>query len=161
LITYRTSDKRFNYRVAGVAIHNSSVLLQGEEQGTNWVLPGGRAELLEPSQETLKREMREELGVEIRVERLLWVVENFFRADGISCHELGFYFQITLLDAPHLMESHLPFPGIEEGLPLVFQWFPLEEIGNVPFYPLVLKRALQAIPTTTEHIVNIEIKDML
>ncbi len=46
-----------------------------------WAMPGGRAEIGETSARTIVREMQEELGCEVEVERLLWTVENFY-ADG-------------------------------------------------------------------------------
>ena len=59
-----------------------------------WTLPGGGIELLEPSDKALKREMQEELQVDIRIERLLWVIEqelgDAFTAD-IQTAWLEFY----------------------------------------------------------------------
>ena len=43
----------------------------------------------ETAEETLKREMREEMQTDITVQRLLWVVENFFQHGGKAFHELG------------------------------------------------------------------------
>ena len=63
---------QFNYRVVGIVIHNGRVLAhRGEDEGF-WTLPGGHAELLEPAALTLKRELREELGIEVEVDRLVW-----------------------------------------------------------------------------------------
>ena len=72
---------QFNYRVVGIVIHNGRVLAhRGEDEGF-WTLPGGHAELLEPAALTLKRELREELGIEVEVGRLVWVVENFLHME--------------------------------------------------------------------------------
>ena len=89
MITLAHGDYSFNYRIVGVALHDGHVLLHRGESEDFWTLPGGRAELGEPAEETLRREMREELGVEVEVERLLWVVENFFSYQGRSWHELA------------------------------------------------------------------------
>lgn len=89
-----------------------------------WTFPGGRAEIGETSEETLKREMVEELGVEVTVHRLLWIVENFFHYEQRDWHELGFYY---LMDIP----PEFPFrPGeithrVEDGDNyLEFKWVP-------------------------------------
>ncbi|OWK24933.1 hypothetical protein AJ87_16590 [Rhizobium yanglingense] len=37
----------------------------------------------------MKREMIEELGVEVKIQRLLWSVENFFVCGKRAWHELG------------------------------------------------------------------------
>jgi len=63
MITFSHHNTRFNYRIAAVALHEGNVLLNKLADHNFWFLPGGRAELLEPSHQTLKREMREELGI--------------------------------------------------------------------------------------------------
>ena len=60
------------------------------------MLPGGRVELHEPSVEALKRELVEELGVEGRIGRLLYLAENFFDHEGRRMHEIGFYYRVDL-----------------------------------------------------------------
>ena len=86
MITFTRGDLRFNYRITGVAICDGKVLLQKPVVDGFWFLPGGRAELQETAEETLRREMREEMHTDITVERLLWVVENFFEHAGIAFH---------------------------------------------------------------------------
>ncbi len=78
MITFDADRARFNYRIVAIIRHDDHVLLCQEEGQDFWFMPGGRAELLEPSTETVVREIREELGVEAHVERLVWIVENFF-----------------------------------------------------------------------------------
>src|SRR6266700_265620 len=91
-------------RVAAVFLHEEHLLLQGEPQGTFWILPGGAIEPLESSQEALRREMGEELDIDIQVERLLWITEEFFIADDFPNHQLGFYyFQKSLRSFPSMI----------------------------------------------------------
>ena len=96
MIQLDIDNGRFNYRVAGVCIHEGHVLLHRVESMDFWIMPGGRAELYESSRDALLREMREELGLEVTIDRLLWFVENFFSEDGRRWHELAFYYQFTL-----------------------------------------------------------------
>lgn len=70
---------RFVFRIVGVLLYDNHVLLHRAEQDDFWSLPGGRAELLEPSRETLKREMQEELGVDVTVENNLTLYPEFLR----------------------------------------------------------------------------------
>ncbi|HKV58574.1 MAG TPA: NUDIX domain-containing protein, partial [Ktedonobacteraceae bacterium] len=74
MITFDRGNLRFSYRVTGVAIRDGKVLLQKPVEGGFCFLPGGRAELQESAGETLRREMQEELHVDVTVGRLLWVV---------------------------------------------------------------------------------------
>ncbi|HEX6817408.1 MAG TPA: NUDIX hydrolase [Ktedonobacterales bacterium] len=159
MIMQTEPEGRFVYRVAGVAIHDGRVLLHRAESEDFWSLPGGRCELLEPSETALRREMREELGMEVAVERLVWVVENFFALDGLPHHELGLYYKMALpADAP-LLDVDMEHRGKEEELALVFRWFPLETIERMGLYPVFLRAGLQALPATTAHIVNFDSRD--
>jgi 8-oxo-dGTP pyrophosphatase MutT (NUDIX family) len=66
----------FGLRVVAVAIRDGHVLIHRSVNDDFWALPGGRCDLLETTHAALCREMREELGTEIRVERLLWICPN-------------------------------------------------------------------------------------
>ena len=79
LITFKPGDIRFTYRVGGILIQHEHVLCQSAGEEGFWFLPGGRAEVGESARISLLREMQEELGVDLQIERLLYVVENFFR----------------------------------------------------------------------------------
>jgi len=77
----------FQMRIAGLGFRDGHVLVHRAVHETFWTFPGGRAEVGETSEETLKREMVEELGVEVKVGRLLWAVENFFHYEDRDWHE--------------------------------------------------------------------------
>jgi ADP-ribose pyrophosphatase YjhB (NUDIX family) len=154
MITFEEGGKRFNYRVVGIALDVDRVLLLRTEKDDFWFLPGGRVELLEPSQDALIREMREELEVDVRVERLVWVVENFFEYEGKSYHELALYFLMSFLPDSHLNEKSEAFVGNEDGLKLIFKWHPLGKLEEIPLYPTFLRERLNSIHQITEHIVH-------
>ena len=157
MITFDEGKARFNYRVVAVASEGNRVLVHRAEGDDFWTLPGGRGELLEPAKETLRREMREELGVEVDVGRLVWVVENFFEYEKMSYHELALYFLISLPENSPLYEED-EFPGDEEGVKLIFKWFPLDELEGIRLYPTFLRQALKAIPEAPEYIVHTDSK---
>ncbi len=154
MITFEKGEVGFNYRVVGIAVNGNRVLLHRAENDDFWSLPGGRVELLEPSVDALKREMREELGIEIHVERLIWVVEDFFEYDDKSYHELALYFLMTFPQDSHLYGKNEPFVGDEEGIKLLFKWHRLDELEEIPLYPTFLRKALNSIPEVTEHVVT-------
>lgn len=114
MISYKEGNKRFNYRIVGVCMHNDHVLLHKVVTDDFWALPGGRAEFLEYSPDTLRREMKEKLDVDVTVGRLLYISENFFEFNGVSWHELSLYY---LFDFPegHRYYTSDEFHGIEDG----------------------------------------------
>lgn len=154
MITYEDNSVRFTYRVAGVALSDGYVLMQRGGWDNIFFLPGGRAELLETAETCLKREMREELGVDVTVERLLWIGENFFRQKNKAFHELGLYFLMTLPQVPRLYVKHDFIIGREKGRNIFFRWLPLTTLADTPIYPTFLRQELCTLPTTIKHIVH-------
>ncbi len=64
-------------RVAGVLLKGGAILLvKHRKRGKNyWLLPGGRVQLGESTQDALKRELSEELSIDVEIGELLFVVE--------------------------------------------------------------------------------------
>ncbi len=153
MLQIERTDRRFIYRTAGVAVDRDRVLIHRSEDDDFWALPGGRVEMGEIASEALAREMQEELGVQVEVGRLLWIVENFFTHEGYACHELALYFWMTLpLEAP-VRRAAGPFYGDEFGLPLIFRWLPLDQLPATELYPIFLKKHLRAIPDHPQHVI--------
>jgi len=154
MITFKPARIRFTYRVGGVLIHKGHVLCQAATEQGFWFLPGGRAELGESATTTLLREMQEELGVTMKIERLLYVVENFFSHFLSSEHEIGLYFLMTAPADAYIYQSLESFTHVdEEGTPLLFDWLPIDRLEQISLYPPCFQKALQVIP---EHPIHIE-----
>jgi 8-oxo-dGTP pyrophosphatase MutT (NUDIX family) len=153
VITFALPGGRFTYRAVAVLVHEEHVLLHRAGRDEFWSLPGGRCELFETAATAVRRELREELGTDVTVERLLWVVENFFVLDGPH-HELGPYYLVSLPPESGLLDVSATFAGQEEHVPLIFRWFPVADLAELPLYPVFLRVALQSIPDTTQHIID-------
>ncbi len=153
MITFKSGKIRFNYRVGGILIQDDHVLCQTASSENFFFLPGGRAELGEAASATLLREMQEELGVLMKIERLLYVVENFFTDPKDSWHELGFYFLMTAPADSYLNQSLETITRVDEmGNHLRFDWLPIVQLETFPLYPPFFQKALQEIPECTVHI---------
>lgn len=156
MITFAHENTRFTYRIVGAAIEDGRVLLHRAEGDDFWALPGGRAELLEPASATLRREMREELEIDVEVVRPLWLVENFFQHQGYDHHELGIYFLMRVPVDWAFRTTEEPFTGDENGVRLVFQWFPLDQLTSMRVYPSFLASGLGNLPLTLQHVVHVD-----
>ena len=156
MITFDRENVRFTYRIAGVAIRDGKVLVQQPVQGGYYFLPGGRAELQESARETLRREMQEELHVDVTVGSLLWVVENFFKFEDRDFHELGMYFLMTFPEDSPVNDTSKTFTLQEGHHAFTLLWRSLDDLATVPVYPSFLQTALQSLPDVTEHIVHID-----
>lgn len=154
MLTFHKDNKKFNYRAVGVVIHNNNVLIHRAEKDDFWALPGGRVGFFETSADTLVREMQEELGIDIEVERLLWVAENFFEFEEMVYHEKGFYHLLKLNDNNPLCEKTEEFFGNEEDTKLIFKWYPIDKLEDLKLYPSFLKRSLTSISEGIEHMIE-------
>ncbi len=153
MICFDKDDTRFNYRIAGIAIHNEHVLLNRLEETDFWFLPGGRAELRETSLVSLEREMREELGEEVNVQRLVWIAETFFQTRQFY-HELALYFLMAFTPTSPIYQQNGPFFGLEEKPRLIYQWFPLRDLASITLKPAFLITGLQSLPASPTHILD-------
>ncbi|WP_440117805.1 NUDIX hydrolase [Paenibacillus sp. QZ-Y1] len=140
-ITYEKDNNKFNFRVAGIVIHQGRVLLHTTEHDDFWNLPGGRVEFNETTGSAIVREMFEELGVHVQSQRVAFVSEDFFDYDGMMYHEIGFYYVITLPEN-HRLYHEMEFKGLEDNGKLMFRWFSFEELENMEIYPVFLKKEL-------------------
>ena len=66
-------EPRFSVAAYAVVTRDGDVLLTRRSESHEWVLPGGTVEKEEPPWEAAVREVREETGLEVRVDRLVGV----------------------------------------------------------------------------------------
>jgi ADP-ribose pyrophosphatase YjhB (NUDIX family) len=154
MICFDLGPDRFNFRAAAVIVDEGHILLcQSHAAPTFWFLPGGRVDLMEATPETVRREMREELGAEVEIERLQFVVENFFTLEEKRFHEIGFYYRCRLTD-PAVLDKSRVWQGVVDGTyKLDIRWFRLDELDQVDVRPPFLADALQQMGDGVQHIV--------
>jgi len=132
MITFKSEGIHFTNRVGGILIQDEHVLCQATSDENFFFLPGGRAELGESASASLLREMQEELGVLMNIERLLYVVENFFTEPNDSWHELGLYFLMTAPANSYLNQSLEPIRRVDEaGNHLRFYWLTIAQLETI------------------------------
>lgn len=112
----------------------------------------------EESTMAIKREIKEELDVEVEATQLLWIVENFFveQQSQEQFHEIGMYYLLQLTEEDILKRGQ-EFIMNEGGYKkLSFLWLPLEKIKHLNIYPLFLKERIMNLPQVPEHLVEIK-----
>ncbi|HEY0320331.1 MAG TPA: NUDIX hydrolase [Pyrinomonadaceae bacterium] len=154
MLTFKHSKGRFSCRAVGVIIDRQRLLIHHDERDDFWALPGGRVEFGESARDALAREMSEELSVTAEVGRLIWVVENFFTYRDEQFHEISFYFDVSLPDDAPLKSQNEPFAAEDDGVPLIFEWYPIERLEDVVLYPTFLRKAIACMPPDTQYIVH-------
>lgn len=152
-ITFKTPTGRFNYRVAGLLIHEGKLLIMQDENQPYYYVPGGRVSLHERSEDAMKREISEELNIEVNIKRMLWVNENFFEEAILNerFHEICFFYLLELKDKEFL-ENGDEFIVNENGKIHSYYWKNFEELKDINVYPLFLKEKITNLPLYIEHI---------
>lgn len=157
-ITFKTEIGRFNYRVTGLIINNNKLLIMKDDKSPYYYIPGGRVKMHETSRDAIVREINEEIEIEVRVNRLLWTVENLFveKQSGNRVHELGFYYLLELKDESILKKGDKFIMNEGGWNNLKFEWKSLEDIINLNIYPLFIRERIMNLPESIEHIVEIK-----
>ncbi len=97
---------------------------------------GGGIEFGERGVETLRRELLEEIGIEVASATYLGLLENIFLLEGRPQHELVLVYETVLAEDERLRGSKVE--GACEGeVPLEVFWMPLSffEEKRAPLYP--------------------------
>lgn len=127
MINFKKSNFEFNYRAEAFVFDKSYkyILLHKKDGNNYWMLPGGRVELGETSQQAIIRELIEELNINTNV-NLVMIIENFYTIDNIEHHELCFDFE-AMLD--YEVKAETSFTG-QEGSYMIFKWVNIKNIDN-------------------------------
>ncbi len=148
-ITFKTNEGKLNYRVAAVMLHEGKILAMHDERSPYYYLPGGRVSFNETAETAILRELKEELLIDAKITRPLWLNQSFFTEDasGLQTHELCFYFLIDVSETDLLTRGD-KFTLHERHHTLDFEWLDINRLKNEYFYPLFLKDAVFDLPKT-------------
>lgn len=141
-ITIDVEDYKLNVRAGVVIIHNNKILLHRNKNSDHYAMIGGRVEIGENSEQTIKREVKEELGKEIKITGYVSTIENFFEMKGSKYHEIMFIYKAEFEnDEDQKIENTLQ--NIEGKDYLQYEWIDINKIDEYPLRPNVLKEVLK------------------
>lgn len=154
-LSFKTTEGRFNYRVAGLLVHNNRLLIMQDKGQPYYYVPGGRIKMNERSEDAIKREIKEELGIEVNVNRMLWVNENFFKEETLheQFHEICFFYLLELKDM-EILNKGKDFLVDENGKIHTYYWKTLDDIKSINLYPQFLREKITDLPLHIKHIVE-------
>ena len=134
-------DIKLNIRACGIMIHDNKLLVHNNTNESHVALVGGRVKIGENSEDTLKREIFEEMGKEIEILEFVSTIENFFEADDMPYHEIMFVYKIDFKDEndKKITETIKNVEGQDE---LKYDWIDLDKIDEYPLKPDILKELL-------------------
>lgn len=141
-ITIDVKDYKLNVRSAGVIIHNGKILLHRNVNSGHYALIGGRVEIGESSTDTIKREIKEELGKDIKITGYISTIENFFEINGSKYHEIMFVHKIEFTNKED-QKIEYTMQNIEGKEYLQYEWIDLDIIDEYQLLPKAMKDVLK------------------
>ena len=141
-ITIDVDDYKLNVRAAGVMIHNGKILVHRNMNSEHYALIGGRVEIGENSEDTIKRETKEELGKDIEITGYIATLENFFNKKGSKYHEIMFVHKIEFINEED-KKIEYTMKNIEGKDYLQYEWIDLDKIDEYPLLPKAMKEVLK------------------
>lgn len=148
-------DYKLNIRAGGLIIHNNKILAHKNINKDHYCIPGGRIELGENSETTIKREIQEELGKDIDILKYSSTIENFFYMNEKKYHELYFLYRVEFKNEED-KKIEYTMHNMEGKDYLQYEWLDIDKIDEYNILPECLKDMLKKDNMPT-HVINEEI----
>ena len=152
-LTLPAGDGIVNIRVGAIILKDGKLLMAGNPGEGYLYTVGGRVQFGESIEEAIRREVREETGAELEIDRLGFVHEDFFRSDnpaklGKTVYELAFFFYMkTPPDFEPVSRSFA-----ENGQLESLTW--IDPQGDYQYYPEFFRTELARPVPEIRHIVT-------
>lgn len=143
-IRIKSDEGRFKFRTCGVIVKNNKILLDRSRVFDGFVFPGGHVSMGENTFDAVVREVQEEIGVRVKINKLICVHENVFKEDdGKIFHEIAYYFLLDLLDT--IPENDFEFFEIdgEKEFNHKYTWIEFDKMIERNVRPSFIPKLLQ------------------
>ena len=144
-----------NIRVGAIIMKDGKILMVGNERANYLYSVGGRIKFGETAEEAIVREVYEETGVKMEIDRLGFVHENYFYGDAPSnlgklIYEISFFFYMKVpSDFAPISESFT-----EDNSKEHLKWVSLDE--DIKMYPEFFRTELINPTDTVKHFIKDE-----
>lgn len=150
--TVKIDDGYLNIRVGAIILKGDHFLMAGSEKVDYLYSVGGRIRFGETAEQAVVREVYEETGIIMEVDRLGFILENYFICDigdkiGQEIYELAFFFYMKVPDDFELASMEFADMLGKEFL----TWVPLD--SGKEYYPKFLGEELKNPCQYVKHMV--------
>lgn len=154
-MTVQCDNGFINIRVGAIIMKDGKILMVGNESADYLYSVGGRVKFGETAKEAIVREVLEETGVKMEIDRLGFIHENYFIGDsseklGKLIYEISFYFYMKVPN-DFLPESN---SFTEDNSEEFLNWISLDDEQKI--YPDFFRTELINPINTVQHFVTDE-----
>ena len=148
-IKFEVNDYKFNVRSSCIIKdkeHHKVILtnMRGITDHEAFILPGGRAELMENTEEVIIREIEEELNLKLTY-RLVSVEENFVKENKFHMLEFVYYAEVDNFDCIKCLDD-----GWDK-----FKIIEIKDIDNIDIRPKTVKELIKNdVSSNISHNIN-------
>lgn len=147
-IRYKENNYQFHYRTSAIIYNKdkTKILLFKSSNRDFYMLPGGKVNELESSEDALKREVQEETGLEINI-----IDFKCFSECVVTDKEMTYQQVEAIYEASYNDEiNNDEFNGLE-GNWILFKWLNINNLDNILIEPKGIKDILK---NNKNHIVD-------
>ena len=139
-IKYIDNDYRFLLRSACIIFNNdkTKVLLFDVNNKGIYLIPGGKIRELESSEQAVKRELKEEIGIDDIDITFAGISEEMVNAKGYDNHQINLIYK-GIYKEPI---KELEFNGLE-GDWIKFKWIDIKDINKYNIFPSLIKQIVK------------------
>ena len=138
----KTEKEEFHGRACGIIKQDDKFLIMRVNKTPYYHIPGGHIEIGEDSEQSIIREIKEEIGCEVEEANLFAIQENFWTRDNKKCHGIEFYYIIKLKQQLQMKNCEKIENDKGEEKLLEFKWLTPKELKNIDLRPANIKDML-------------------
>ena len=142
-LSFKIDDVKFSVRSGVIIKYENMVLIEFSKKGENSVIPGGRVKIGEKTNLTIKREVKEEMGLDIEIQKLQIkkVFENFFEYNLEKVHEIYFVYEYILSKNEFLNFNKIK--DNKDNNTTFFEFINKKDLKDVNLLPTVLLEIME------------------
>ena len=154
-MTVQCDDGLINIRVGAIILKDGKLLMAGNQRSEYLYSVGGRVKFGETAEQAVVREVYEETGVKMDIDRLGFIHELYFIGDspakqGKLVYEISFFFYMKVPDGFEPKCDSFTEDGTEEYL----KWISLNDEQKI--YPEFFRTELKKDSVGVRHFVTDE-----
>jgi len=141
-IELKKDNWNFKFRVCGIIEQEGKYLIMKIDDASYFHIPGGHVELGEDTNIAVCCEVKEEVGCEVKINKLFCINENFYKKNDEKYHEIAFYYSLTLLEKLEIKDYEIMENDKGEIKKLSFIWVDQNQLESIDLRPNLIKNLI-------------------